>query len=237
VISSELELEKVHISYGLSHIIFGISLTIGREEIVCLLGRNGVGKTTTLRGIMGLTPPSLGVIKFKGEDITGRPPFVVARTGIGYVPEDRRIFRDLSVFENLKIGRMKGQEKTEGWNLEKVYDLFPGLRERSSHRGSQLSGGEQQMLAIARSLMGNPELLLLDEPSQGLAPILQRKLGNLIKSLKQEGITIFLAEQSLRLALEVSSRVYILEKGTIKFEGTVDEINADESIKSKYLAV
>lgn len=237
MISSELELEKVHISYGLSHIIFGISLTIGREEIVCLLGRNGVGKTTTLRGIMGLTPPSLGVIKFKGEDITGRPPFVVARTGIGYVPEDRRIFRDLSVFENLKIGRMKGQEKTEGWNLEKVYDLFPGLRERSSHRGSQLSGGEQQMLAIARSLMGNPELLLLDEPSQGLAPILQRKLGNLIKSLKQEGITIFLAEQSLRLALEVSSRVYILEKGTIKFEGTVDEINADESIKSKYLAV
>jgi branched-chain amino acid transport system ATP-binding protein len=233
----ELELENVHISYGPSHIIFGISATLKEGEVVCLLGRNGVGKTTTFRGIMGLTPPISGNVRFKGKDITGKPPFVISRAGIGYVPEERRIFQDLNVSENLKIGQMKVRGTVGGWSLEKVYTLFPALKERSSHRGMELSGGEQQMLAIARSLMGNPALLLLDEPSQGLAPILQRKLGNLIRSLKQEGITILLAEQSLRLALEVSSRVYILEKGIIKFEGTVDEINADQSIKSKYLAV
>lgn len=234
---SELMLEEVHISYGLSHIIFGISLTVKAGETVCLLGRNGVGKTTTLQGIMGLSPPSSGVIKFKGENITGKPAFLVARAGIGFVPEDRRIFRDLSVLENLRIGAMKGQEKVDGWNLEKVYDLFPRLRERLAHRGSQISGGEQQMLAIARALMGNPELLLLDEPTQGLAPILQKKLASLIKSLKKEGITILLAEQSLRLALEVSDRLYVLEKGLIKFTGTVDEVNKDDGIIKRYLGV
>jgi len=234
---SDLELENVHISYGLSHIIFGISLTVRGGEIVCLLGRNGVGKTTTLQGIMGLAPPSSGVIKFKGRDITGKPPFIVARAGISYVPEDRRIFRDLSVFENLKIGRMKGQHSVEGWSLEKVYTLFPALRERSTHRGMQLSGGEQQMLAIARALMGNPELILLDEPSQGLAPILQKKLESLIRSLKEGGITILLAEQSLRLALGVSDRVYVIEKGLIKFEGAIAEIDDHKSIVRKYLAV
>ena len=237
MIPLELELENIHIAYGPSHIIFGISAVLKEGEVVCLLGRNGVGKTTTLRGIMGLNPPISGSIKFKGEEIAGKPPFLISRAGVGYVPEERRIFQDLNVSENLKIGQMKVRGTVGNWNLGKVYDLFPALKERSHHRGMELSGGEQQMLAIARSLMGNPELLLLDEPSQGLAPILQKKLGNLIKNLQQEGITIFLAEQSLRLALEVSSRVYILEKGTIKFEGTVDEINADESIKSKYLAV
>ena len=237
MIPLELELENIHIAYGPSHIIFGISAVLKEGEVVCLLGRNGVGKTTTLRGIMGLNPPISGSIKFKGEEIAGKPPFLISRAGVGYVPEERRIFQDLNVSENLKIGQMKVRGTVGGWSLEKVYDLFPSLKERSHHRGMELSGGEQQMLAIARSLMGNPQLLLLDEPSQGLAPILQKKLGNLIKNLQQEGITIFLAEQSLRLALEVSSRVYILEKGTIKFEGTVDEINADESIKSKYLAV
>lgn len=237
MIPLELELENVHISYGPSHIIFGISAVLKEGEVVCLLGRNGVGKTTTLRGIMGLTPPFSGSVKFKGKDITGEPPFAISRAGIGYVPEERRIFHDLNVSENLKIGQMKLRGRVGNWNLGKVYDLFPALKERSHHRGMELSGGEQQMLAIARALMGNPELLLLDEPSQGLAPILQRKLGNLIKSLRQEEITILLAEQSLRLALEVSSRVYILEKGIIKFDGTVDEINTDESIKNKYLAV
>ena len=237
MIPLELELENVHISYGPSHIIFGISAVLKQGEVVCLLGRNGVGKTTTLRGIMGLTPPLSGSVRFRGKDVTGKPPFAISRAGIGYVPEDRRIFQDLNVSENLKIGQMSLRGGVATWNLDKVYALFPALKERSHHRGMELSGGEQQMLAIARALMGNPKLLLLDEPSQGLAPILQRKLGNLIKSLQQEGITIFLAEQSLRLALEVSSRVYILEKGIIRFEGTVDEINSDESIKSKYLAV
>jgi branched-chain amino acid transport system ATP-binding protein len=234
---SDLELENVHISYGLSHIIFGISLNVKAGEIVCLLGRNGVGKTTTLLGIMGVNQPSSGVVRFKGQDITGKPPFVVARAGIGYVPEDRRIFRDLSVLENLKIGALKGSNKPDGWNLDKVYNLFPRLQERANHRGSQLSGGEQQMLAIARALMGNPELLLLDEPTQGLAPILQQRLASLIKSLKQEGITIFLAEQSLHLALEVSDRLYIMEKGLIKFGGAVSEIDDDKTVIKKYLAV
>jgi branched-chain amino acid transport system ATP-binding protein len=234
---SDLELENVHISYGLSHIIFGISLNVKAGEIVCLLGRNGVGKTTTLLGIMGVNQPSSGVVRFKGQDITGKPPFVVARAGIGYVPEDRRIFRDLSVLENLKIGALKGSTKADGWNLDKVYKLFPRLQERANHRGSQLSGGEQQMLAIARALMGNPELLLLDEPTQGLAPILQQRLASLIKSLKQEGITIFLAEQSLHLALEVSDRLYIMEKGLIKFGGAVSEIDDDKTVIKKYLAV
>lgn len=234
---SDLELENVHISYGLSHIIFGISLNVKAGEIVCLLGRNGVGKTTTLLGIMGVNQPSSGVVRFKGQDITGKPPFVVARAGIGYVPEDRRIFRDLSVLENLKIGALKGSNKADGWNLDKVYKLFPRLQERANHRGSQLSGGEQQMLAIARALMGNPELLLLDEPTQGLAPILQQRLASLIKSLKQEGITIFLAEQSLHLALEVSDRLYIMEKGLIKFGGAVSEIDDDKTVIKKYLAV
>ena len=233
----ELELENVDISYGLSHIIFGISLFVKAGEIACLLGRNGVGKTTTLQGIMGINQPSSGVIRYKDEVITGKPPFVVARAGIGYVPEDRRIFRDLSVLENLKIGALKGPSKPDGWNLEKVYNLFPRLKERLGHRGSQLSGGEQQMLAIARALMGNPDFLLLDEPTQGLAPILQQRLAGLIKSLKQEGITIFLAEQSLHLALEVSDRLYIMEKGLIKFEGTVAEVKEDKSVLKKYLAV
>ncbi len=234
---SDLELENVHICYGLSHVIFGISITVNRGETVCLLGRNGVGKTTTLQSIMGLNPPSSGVIRFKGEEITGKPPFLISRAGMGFVPENRRIFRDLTVLENLRIGALKGRERSDVWDLEKVYDLFPRLKERASHRGYQLSGGEQQMLAIARALMGNPEFLLLDEPTQGLAPILQKALTVLIRKLRQEGITILLAEQSLRLALEVSDRVYIIEKGLIKFAGTVNEINEDKGILSKYLGV
>jgi branched-chain amino acid transport system ATP-binding protein len=234
---SDLELENVHISYGLSHIIFGVSLTVKKGETVCLLGRNGVGKTTTLLGIMGVNQPSSGVIGYKGENITGKPPFVIARAGIGFVPEDRRIFRDLSVLENLTIGTLKGPAKADGWDLEKVYNLFPRLKERAGHRGSHLSGGEQQMLAIARALMGNPELLLLDEPTQGLAPILQQRLASLIKGLKQEGITILLAEQSLHLALEVSDRLYVMEKGVIKFHGTIDEVDKDRTILKQYLAI
>jgi branched-chain amino acid transport system ATP-binding protein len=234
---SDLELENVHISYGLSHIIFGVSLTVKAGETVCLLGRNGVGKTTTLLGIMGVNQPSSGVIKYKGENIAGKPPFAIARAGLGFVPEDRRIFRDLSVLENLKIGALKGPAKADGWDLDKVYNLFPRLKERAGHRGSQLSGGEQQMLAIGRALMGNPELLLLDEPTQGLAPILQQRLAGLIKSLKQEGITILLAEQSLHLALGVSDRLYIMEKGLIKFECAIDEIDENRTAIKKYLAV
>lgn len=231
-----LEIKDVHITYGPSHIIFGISLAVDQGRTVCLLGRNGVGKTTTLRGIMGLVPPLSGTVTFKGEDITGKQPFVISRAGIGYVPEDKGIFRDLSVRENLKLGQMKlrGQRK---WGFERTYALFPALKERASHQGTELSGGEQQMLAIARALMGDPDLLLLDEPSQGLAPILQQKLGSLIKGLKQDGITILLAEQSFVLASAVSDGVYILEKGAIRFQGTIEELECDEDLKREYLAV
>ncbi len=232
-----LELKEVHIAYGRSHIIFGISLGVMSGNVTSLLGRNGVGKTTTIRGIIGITPPFSGTIKFNGEDITGRPPFVISRIGIGYVPEDKRIFRSLRVWENLKLGSMKTQTNVGDWGLDRIYTLFPVLKERSNYWGTQLSGGEQQMLAIARALMGNPRLLLLDEPSQGLAPILQKRLAGTINNLKEEGITVLLAEQSLRLASEVSDRVYILEKGVLKFEGTIYELNADESIKREYLAV
>ena len=232
-----LELENVHISYGRSHIIFGISFGVMSGNVTSLLGRNGVGKTTTVRGIMGITPPFSGTIKFEGEEITRRPPYVISRIGIGYVPEDKRIFRSLKVWENLKLGRMKNQTDVAGWSIERIYALFPILKERSHSWGTQLSGGEQQMLAIARTLMGNPKLLLLDEPSQGLAPILQRRLAGTIRTLRQEGITVLLAEQSLRLASEVSDRVHILEKGALRFEGTIDELNADERIKREYLAV
>ena len=232
-----LELENVHISYGRSHIIFGISFGVMSGNVTSLLGRNGVGKTTTIRGIIGITPPFSGTIKFEGEDITRRPPYVISRIGIGYVPEDKRIFRSLKVWENLKLGRMKNQTEVAGWSIERIYALFPILKERSNYWGTQLSGGEQQMLAIARTLMGNPKLLLLDEPSQGLAPILQRRLAGTIRTLRQEGITVLLAEQSLRLASEVSDRVHILEKGVLRFEGTIDELNADERIKREYLAV
>jgi len=232
-----LELENVHISYGRSHIIFGISFDVMSGNVTSLLGRNGVGKTTTVRGIMGITPPFSGTIKFEGEEITRRPPYVISRIGIGYVPEDKRIFRSLKVWENLKLGRMKNQTDVAGWSIERIYALFPILKERSHSWGTQLSGGEQQMLAIARTLMGNPKLLLLDEPSQGLAPILQRRLAGTIRTLRQEGITVLLAEQSLRLASEVSDRVHILEKGVLRFEGTIDELNADERIKREYLAV
>jgi len=232
-----LELENVHISYGRSHIIFGISFDVMSGNVTTLLGRNGVGKTTTVRGIIGITPPFSGTIKFEGEEITRRPPYVISRIGIGYVPEDKRIFRSLKVWENLKLGRMKNQTDVAGWSIERIYALFPILKERSHSWGTQLSGGEQQMLAIARTLMGNPKLLLLDEPSQGLAPILQRRLAGTIRTLRQEGITVLLAEQSLRLASEVSDRVHILEKGVLRFEGTIDELNADERIKREYLAV
>jgi len=232
-----LELENVHISYGRSHIIFGISFDVMSGNVTSLLGRNGVGKTTTVRGIIGITPPFSGTIKFEGEEITRRPPYLISRIGIGYVPEDKRNFRSLKVWENLKLGKMKNQTEVAGWSLERIYALFPILKERSHSWGTQLSGGEQQMLAIARTLMGNPKLLLLDEPSQGLAPILQRRLAGTIRTLRQEGITVLLAEQSLRLASEVSDRVHILEKGVLRFEGTIDELNADERIKREYLAV
>jgi branched-chain amino acid transport system ATP-binding protein len=223
-------------SYGLGQVLFDVSLEVAPGECVCLLGRNGVGKTTTMRSIMGLTPPQQGRVLWKGRDITGWPPYRVAQAGLGFVPEDRRIFAELTVWENLDVAS-RGAGKDGGWTVERVFDLFPTLRELTGRQGGFLSGGEQQMLTIARTLMGNPELLLLDEPSEGLAPLVVEHLKEQIHRLKREGLTILLAEQNVGFCLDLADRVYILEKGHIRYQGTARAFREDESIRQQYLAL
>ena len=232
-----LEVGNIYTAYGLSQILFGVSLKVQEGEVISLLGRNGVGKTTTLRSIMGLTPPKSGSIKWRGEEIVGKPTYEISRLGIGFVPEDRRIFSDLTVWENLDVGIQPGRKRENVWTLERVFDLFPALKPIQSRKGGYLSGGEQQMLTIARTLMSNPDLLLLDEPSEGLAPIVVQQLGDQIAKLRREGMTILLCEQNQRFSLDLSDRIYILEKGAIKFEGTVQDFLKDEKIGRTYLAV
>jgi branched-chain amino acid transport system ATP-binding protein len=234
---AQLELEGVHTSYGLSRVLFDVSLEVERGEVVALLGRNGVGKTTVMRTIMGLTPPQSGVVRWKGEEIQGMPPHKIARRGIGFVPEDRRIFPDLTVWENLDVGRRPGPDGQVRWTEERIYELFPVLKRFGRRRGGHLSGGEQQMLTIARSLMGNPNLLLLDEPSEGLAPLVVETVRAQITALRKEGLTIVLAEQNLDFVLSLSDRVYILEKGEIRFTGTSSEVRDDAGILDRYLSV
>ena len=231
-----LAVEGVFTSYGLSQVLFGVSLEVAAGECVCLLGRNGVGKTTTIRSVMGLTPPREGRVVWKGQDIAGRQPYEIAGLGIGFVPEDRRIFADLTVWENLDVAA-RSRGGTSAWTLERVFDLFPQLRELVDRQGGFLSGGEQQMLTIARTLMGNPELLLLDEPSEGLAPLVVDHLKEQIARLKQEGLTILLAEQNVDFCLDLADRVYVLEKGRIRYEGTATSFREDESIRAQYLAL
>ncbi len=230
----QLQVRNINTFYGLSHILFDVSLEVDQGEVVVLLGRNGAGKTTTMRSIMGLTPPKTGEVLFKGRDVSGLAPFKVARLGIGFVPEDRRIFPDLSVKANLDVGRTG---RTGQWNYERIYDFFPRLKETQSRRGGTLSGGEQQMLTIGRTLMGNPDLLLLDEPSEGLAPIIVKVLGEFIDTMKREGMTVLLSEQNVKFALKHSDRAYIVDNGQIKYEGAIAELEKDEEIKKKYLAV
>ena len=230
-----LVLQDVHASYGLSQVLFGVSLEVAPGECVCLLGRNGVGKTTTMRSIMGLTPASGGRIEWKGRNLRGLAPYEVANAGIGFVPEDRRIFAELTVWENLDVAAKR--KVNSGWSIERVYDLFPKLKEISDRQGGFLSGGEQQMLTIARTLMGNPELLLLDEPSEGLAPLVVESLRQRIGDLKRNGLTILLAEQSVAFCLALADRVYVLEKGAVRYEGTAQAFRADESIRHQYLAL
>ena len=230
-----LTVEELHTAYGLSRVLFGVSLHIGAGECVCLLGRNGVGKTTTMRSIMGLTPAASGRIVWKGRNITRQAPFRVAELGIGFVPEDRRIFADLTVWENLDVAtRRRG---ADGFTVERVFELFPKLRELRDRQGGFLSGGEQQMLTIARTLMGNPEVLLLDEPSEGLAPLVVDHLKDQIGRLAREGLTILLAEQNVDFCLDLADRVYVLEKGHIRYEGTARAFREDESIRAQYLAL
>ena len=213
--------------------LFGVSIEVRAGECVSLLGRNGVGKSTTMRSIMGLTPPQAGRVAFKGVDITGWEPYRVARAGIGFVPEDRRIFADLTVWENLDVA----QRGNGGFTIEKVFDLFPTLQKLTGRNGGYLSGGEQQMLTIARTLMGNPQLLLLDEPSEGLAPLVVDHLGEQIARLKAEGLTILLAEQNTDFSLRLADRVYVLEKGAIRFSGAASELRDNEALRHELLAL
>jgi branched-chain amino acid transport system ATP-binding protein len=231
-----LALEEVHAAYGLSRALFGISLEIEAGECVSLLGRNGVGKTTTMRAVMGLTPPGAGRVLWQGRDIAGWAPHKVARAGIGFVPEDRRIFAELTVRENLEVGA-RAARRPGRWTIEAVGELFPILRERRDQRGGFLSGGEQQMLTIARTLMGNPELLLLDEPSEGLAPLVVEVLRDKIGELKAQGLTILLAEQRVDFALALADRVYVLEKGTVRFSGAAAELRADTALVDRLLSL
>jgi branched-chain amino acid transport system ATP-binding protein len=228
-----LNVESIHTYYGLSHILFGVSLTVNKGEVVGLLGRNGAGKSTTMRSIMGLTSPKDGRVVFNDENITGRKPYLLFRKGIGYVPDDRRVFADLTVDDNLDIVH----RRTDEWTKDRVYGLFPALGEIKARRAGNLSGGEQQMLTIARALMGSPELLLLDEPTEGLAPLIVRDLEEQILKLKDVGISILLSEQNVKSALKMISRAYVIDNGRIRFEGTVSELEANEEVKKKYLMV
>jgi branched-chain amino acid transport system ATP-binding protein len=234
--SALLELEDVHAAYGLSRVLFGISLEVNAGECVCLLGRNGVGKTTTMRSVMGLTPPNSDHVRFKSQDITGWSPHRVARAGIGFVPEDRRIFAELSVWENLDVAR-RAAARPGRWTIEAVTELFPVLGELRARQGGFLSGGEQQMLTIARTLMANPELLLLDEPSEGLAPLVVEALLAKISELKEQGLTILLAEQGIEFSLALADRVYVLEKGAVRFSGAATELRSDRTHLDQLLAL
>jgi branched-chain amino acid transport system ATP-binding protein len=225
-----LEVQGIHTYYGLSHILFDVSLTVKKGQVVCLLGRNGAGKTTTFRSIMGLNPPSQGQIRFNEADVTGTPPYQLVRRGMGWVPDDRRIFADLTVSENLEIAEREGA-KGEKWDKQKVYDLFPALKTLDGRRGGLLSGGEQKMLAIGRALMTNPQFLLLDEPTEGLAPVLVKSLGERIKTLKEVGLTVLLAEQNVKFTLTLSDYGYIIDNGRIRYQGPVDELVDNSKVK------
>jgi branched-chain amino acid transport system ATP-binding protein len=230
-----LEAEQIHTYYGTSHILFGISFEVREGESICLLGRNGAGKTTTLRSIIGLTPPRSGKIRFRGKDIVGRPPYRIAQLGIGFVPDDRRIFPDLTVRQNILVARR--DREGSNWNLDSVYNLFPKLQQLDTHMGTQLSGGEQQMLTIARTLMTNPELLLLDEPGEGLAPLVIKTMEVQLGEIKKMGLNMLICEHNVGLALALSDRGYVMDKGAIHYHGTIEELRGNEEVRKKYLMV
>lgn len=236
-----LSVQKLNTYYGMSHVLQDISLKLETGEIVALLGRNGMGKSTTLKSIMGLVKPKSGVVEFKGMNITGFPPFQVARAGIGYVPEERRIFPELSVLDNLSLGIKGGKKLRESnaqvWTIERIFHHFPMLKERAQQKGKFLSGGEQQMLTIGRALMGNPELLLVDEPTEGLAPLLVKEVRDILESINKAGVSILLVEHNLKVALSLANRVYLMGKAHIGFAGTIKELEANPEARQKYLEV
>jgi branched-chain amino acid transport system ATP-binding protein len=223
--------------YGRAQILFDVTFSIEAGEAVALLGRNGAGKSTTLRSIMGLVPRMNGTVVFSRTPIGGMPPYAIARLGLGYVPEDRRIFQDLTVAENLEVGRQPARAGAPAWSEERVFGLFPHLAALRHRQAGRMSGGEQQMLTIARTLMGNPRLILLDEPSEGLAPVIVEQMGEAVATLKREGLTVMLSEQNLRFATRVSDRALIVEKGRLRFDGTMAALAADESTRQAYLTL
>ncbi|WP_158932724.1 ABC transporter ATP-binding protein [Acidisphaera sp. S103] len=231
-----LSVEDIRTSYGLSQVLFGLSLEVNQGECVCLLGRNGVGKSTTMRSIMGLTPPGSGRVLWRDQNVAGWPPYRIARAGIGFVPEDRRIFAELSVWENLDVAA-RAAGRPGRWSIATVCEMFPVLGERRNQPGGFLSGGEQQMLTIGRALVGNPDLLLLDEPSEGLAPLIVDQLREKIAELKAEGLTILLAEQGVAFSLALADRVYVLEKGAVRHTGPASALRDDPALLDQLMAL
>ena len=235
-----LKVDDLNTYYGESRVLQGMSLKVDLGEIVALLGRNGMGKSTTLKSIMGLVTPRSGTVLFKGEDITGCPPYKAAKAGIGYVPEERWIFPTLTVMENLSMGIKGGKidkKNPNAWTVEKIFEHFPSLETRQKSKGANLSGGEQQMLAIGRSLMGNPDLILVDEPTEGLAPLLRKEVRDMLASISKTGVSILLVEQNFKVAMSLAKRVYVMKKACCAFAGTVEELAARDDIREKYLEV
>ncbi|GJD52864.1 High-affinity branched-chain amino acid transport ATP-binding protein LivF [Methylobacterium crusticola] len=232
-----LEVAGLRAAYGRAEVLFGATLSLRRGEVVALMGRNGAGKSTTLRAIMGLLAPTGGTVAFEGRAVTGWEPYRIARLGLGYVPEERRIFTDLTVYENLEVGRKAPTDGRRPWTAETLFSIFPNLAEMRGRRASAMSGGEQQMLTIARTLMGNPHAVLLDEPSEGLAPVIVEQMAEAVLRMKREGIAVLLCEQNLYFASAVSDRAYVIEKGAIRFEGTMAQLEADEGVREAYLTV
>jgi branched-chain amino acid transport system ATP-binding protein len=231
-----LEVEGLRAGYGPAEILFGVSLKLARGEVAALMGRNGAGKSTTLKAIMGLVPPRAGRVRFAGRDIAGLAAFRIARLGLGYVPEDRRIFTDLTVAENLEVGR-RPAEGRDAWTPERLFEVFPNLASMRHRRAAAMSGGEQQMLAIARTLMGNPEAVLLDEPSEGLAPVILELMADAVLRMKREGIAVLLSEQNFDFAAAVADRAYVIERGEIRYDGGMAALDTDPALRAQHLTI
>ena len=232
-----LEVQGLNAFYGKAQMLFDVSLDVGRGEVVALMGRNGAGKSTTIKSIMGLLPSKRGQVRFMGEDIAALEPYQIARRGLGFVPEDRRVFSELSVMQNLEVGKQAARAGAAPWTPERLFKLFPNLGEMPDRPGGSMSGGEQQMLTVARTLMGNPLLLMLDEPSEGVAPVIVEQMAHMIMTLKQQGLAILLSEQNLHFAQLVCDRAYVLEQGQIRFSGTMQALAANEEVQQNYLSL
>jgi branched-chain amino acid transport system ATP-binding protein len=232
-----IEVAGIDVFYGASQILFGVDLAVSQGQTMALLGRNGAGKSTTMKAIAGLAPPKRGVVKLFGAETTARKPYHIARAGLGFVPEDRQVFPEHSVEDNLLIAQKPGPDGRDEWSVERIYEAFPLLAPLRQRMAGRLSGGEQQMLAIARMLMGNPSVLLLDEPSEGLAPIIVQRIGELIRTLRQTGVTILIAEQNMHFCLGLASDATVIDKGQIVFAGTIAALKANDDVRQRYLAL